>query len=31
MRMGEMSSREFSESVDTRFDLQLSAVLEEIA
>ncbi len=30
MRMGEMSSSEFSESVDTRLDPQLSAVLEEM-
>ncbi len=30
MRMGEMSSSEFSESVDTRLDTQLSAVLEEM-
>jgi hypothetical protein len=30
MRMNEMSSSEFSESVDTRLDPQHSAVLEEM-
>ncbi len=30
MRMCEMSFSEFSESVDTRFDPQFSAVLEEM-
>ncbi len=30
MKMGEMGSSEFSESVDTLLDPQLSAVLEEM-
>ncbi len=30
MRMGEMSSLKFSESVDTRLDPELSAILEKV-